>query len=444
MTWINTLFILVLFNSFIGSLAFFCWKKAAKKLEEQAGYLQIYTLLKKTVWFFLLPGGILAACNSNLRYFIRRPVIEAGWEPGAWLRIVIFVMALVWICGVARIGIRRSIHYYRFRKICKYNHEMGVPELKEYFKEICGRQDYYCTVWAYENEIIQVPMIFGIRKKYILFPKGTYTSQEIRIILEHELVHVKHHDLLMKRLVLFLCTFLWFIPGPSEMLEALDDWCETGCDISLCASSCSIWSRREYFEPIVYRACSQTVIGPGVALTLTGDRTSIKRRMLRIRRYVSEQQTGQMKKRIYVLIVVGFLLIGSVISCLGNWSYGAVLLSNNTTGVVRNARKITYFSCRTAAIPRWRSKNAGWVYLPAGKTGVFYLYLHTPESGKNEYGILRFTLENRKNGTIPLTPVSSANTYFLQYNSTVGGWYCVQLEYIGDDPVGVTIIMDKR
>lgn len=442
MTWINTLFILVLFNSFIGSLAFFCWKKAAKKLEEQAGYLQIYTLLKKTVWFFLFPGGILAACNSNLRYFIRRPVIEAGWEPGAWLRIVIFVMALVWICGVARIGIRRSIHYYRFRKICKYNREMGIPELKEYFKDICDRQNYYCTVWAYENEIIQVPMIFGIRKKYILFPKSTYTSQEIRIILEHELVHVKHHDLLMKRLVLFLCTFLWFIPGPSEMLEALDDWCETGCDILLCASSCSIWSRREYFEPIVYRACSQTVIGPGVALTLTGDMISIKSRMLRIKRYTSGPPSGQIQKEIYVLMIIAFLLIGSLLSFMGSWSYGAVLLSKETVGVVRKG--ISHYSCRTAAIPRWGSKNAGWVYLPAGKTGVFYLYLHMPAHGEDEDGILKFTLKSRDDHIIDLAPAGSGNEYFVQYNPPAGGWYCVQLEYIGDKPLGVTIIRDKR
>lgn len=444
MTWINTLFILVLFNAFTGSLTFFIWKKGIKKLEEQADYLQIYTLLKRTVWFFLFPGGILAACNSNLRYFIRHPVIEAGWEPGAWLRIVIFVMALVWICGVARIGIRRSIHYYRFRKICKYNHEMGIPELKEYFKDICDRQNYYCTVWAYENEIIQVPMIFGIRKKYILFPKSTYTSQEIRIILEHELVHVKHHDLLMKRLVLFLCTFLWFIPGPSEMLEELDDWCETGCDISLCASSCSVWSRREYFEPIVYRACNQTVIGPGVALTLTGDRNSIKRRMLRIRRYVSKQQKGQIQKGIYALIVVGFLLIGSVISCLGNWSYGAVLLSNNATGMARTGKNIPYFSCRTVAISPGKSKNAGWIYLPSGEVSIFYLYVHAPKGREDEETMLRFSVEGRNGSAVQMNPIGNGGKFIMQCNSTWGGWYRMQVEYIWQEPVGVTIVGEKR
>ena len=49
--------------------------------------------------------------------------------------------------------------------------------------------EIYCNPW------ILIPMVYGIKTKKILLPTEEYTRNELRIILLHELIHIKHKDI---------------------------------------------------------------------------------------------------------------------------------------------------------------------------------------------------------------------------------------------------------
>ena len=52
-----------------------------------------------------------------------------------------------------------------------------------------------------KHKEIKIPMAYGIFHRRIVLPEIEYSEEEIDIILHHELIHHKHHDLLWKAIL---------------------------------------------------------------------------------------------------------------------------------------------------------------------------------------------------------------------------------------------------
>ena len=55
-------------------------------------------------------------------------------------------------------------------------------------------------------------MAYGIFHRRIVLPEIEYGEEEIDIILHHELIHHKHHDLLWKAIFMMVHITYWFHP----------------------------------------------------------------------------------------------------------------------------------------------------------------------------------------------------------------------------------------
>ena len=65
-------------------------------------------------------------------------------------------------------------------------------------------------------------MMTGFVKPRILLPDADFTTDELRLILKHELVHYKRRDLWYKGLVLAANAIHWFNPAVyNEQAHAL-------------------------------------------------------------------------------------------------------------------------------------------------------------------------------------------------------------------------------
>lgn len=310
MNLIDTVFILVILNAMIGSIVFSAWKKRSAYLSETAAYQCIYNTLRLSMLFYIIPAGILFFSGKTVRSVLFKDLIPL-LSGGQCAERILFAFALAWLFGVAWHSLLYLKDFLHVCKISKYNTELSDPELTECFHNICERHHFFGAIWIYENELIPIPLIIGIFHKRILFPACKYDRQEFQIIMEHEIVHAKQKDLLSKRIAVMLGIIMWFVPSARKLVDELDEWSETVCDINVCASKQSIWSKKQYFEPIIRRAQLQGNPFQGVAFALNGNGTCIRNRMVRMKGYQPDREStsSEMKLRMLVLVISGILAI---------------------------------------------------------------------------------------------------------------------------------------
>lgn len=79
-------------------------------------------------------------------------------------------------------------------------------------REIAGEYALYIIPDVYVTDCISSPMIMSVTDATIYLPKPDYTDDELEAILRHELMHLSHKDLLIKRLYLLANAMHWFNP----------------------------------------------------------------------------------------------------------------------------------------------------------------------------------------------------------------------------------------
>ena len=97
---------------------------------------------------------------------------------------------------------------------------------------------------------IASPMMIGFFRPVILLPSIKIASDELTLILKHEFVHLKRHDLWYKALVLLTTAVHWFNPVVHIMAKAIAVQCEISCD-ELLLKETSLQQRRQYGETLI-------------------------------------------------------------------------------------------------------------------------------------------------------------------------------------------------
>lgn len=87
-----------------------------------------------------------------------------------------------------------------------------------------------CRLPVYHCESITSPMLAGFFKPKILLPQIDYTSEELALILEHEMAHYKKGDLWYKLVLLAANALHWFNPLVYLMTRQATRDLEASCD----------------------------------------------------------------------------------------------------------------------------------------------------------------------------------------------------------------------
>ena len=158
---------------------------------------------------------------------------------------------------------------------------------------------------------VQGPMLLGFAKPVILLPQRFYGEQELALILRHELMHHKLHDLWYKLVLLMANAVHWFNPLVWLMVGQAGRDVEQVCDEQVVRGQ-DIEYRKAYSMTILNAMASQR----GVALStyLSKQAQSSKKRFAAIL-YPQKYGKGVLMMAIVVLLAVaasGCLQIGKV------------------------------------------------------------------------------------------------------------------------------------
>ncbi len=105
------------------------------------------------------------------------------------------------------------------------------------------------------------PMVIGLFRPTLLLPDDEYDPVKLRMVLSHEIVHLKRHDLWYKLVLLFVCALHWFNPVVQIMAKRADNDLEISCD-NIVLKSADINEKKLYSKMIIEMAANNLRSAP--------------------------------------------------------------------------------------------------------------------------------------------------------------------------------------
>ncbi len=113
-----------------------------------------------------------------------------------------------------------------------------------------SRLDVRRVVRLFRSRDVNVPMTWGLRHAVILLPTASdgWTADERRMVLRHELAHVRGADWAFGLAARFACALYWFHPGPWWIARSLRRDAERAADDRVISSGVA---RSDYAELLI-------------------------------------------------------------------------------------------------------------------------------------------------------------------------------------------------
>ena len=183
------------------------------------------------------------------------------------------LMIGLWITGTAVSLLVEIMRYIRLASEigktaipCKDNRVILV------MNELCKNRPipvYICTNFS-------TPFAMGLFRPKIILPSSEYTDEEMRLVLIHEITHIKRKDILAKSLLVLFRAFNWFNPIVYMICRRTFENMEISVDESV-AKTCSENDKIIYSKLIVKTAAGFKMSDCTTYLSLKG--RGLKRRI---------------------------------------------------------------------------------------------------------------------------------------------------------------------
>jgi beta-lactamase regulating signal transducer with metallopeptidase domain len=221
------------------------------------------------------------------------------------------LIRMIWLAGLLFIIVCQIIIYGLFKKrIRPWCAAISRQDDLKILAAICREMNIRRKIPMMTCKLIKSPMVIGIFKQVLLLPEMTFTPRQMKMILHHELVHIRRRDILYKCLVFAAKAVHWFNPFVHLLEAEADKEVEMSCDSEVTMNQNGIF-RKDYCEVIL--AVVQNGRNPGpVFSTDFGTGKAILRRRFECLLDMRDKKKGIL---LFVLIVLIVGFIGICISC---------------------------------------------------------------------------------------------------------------------------------
>lgn len=247
MIWISEFFFCVGTMSLVGSIAyiiFLIFRKMMAKLRR--GF--ILHIIKTIIVSYLVPVVYMVLRISKIEF-----------SDGTWYNVghfgastspvftkVFNVIALVWFVGLVSCVLIRFAEYMRLRNDLKVSIPVAEEQWALLVNEECEKY-HLRPVPVFQNERFRSPITTRLFRPMIILPLLKFSDKEMRMMAEHEVSHIRSHDMIWKWLALWVSWLHWFNPLNYLLISQLGIEQEIECDMFVCEHTTS-YSAKEYFE----------------------------------------------------------------------------------------------------------------------------------------------------------------------------------------------------
>lgn len=296
----------ILTATLIGSVAYSVWlflnKGTAKfYVKDAMKYLKLIMACFVIPVFPFLAYPILMFTGCDKSFPMSKSMVN-------FLMFVLFV----WILFVIAILLKRLINYFRICKLCKDNipiEDEDVVKEVEYWKQRLGIRR---SVGIYMNANLSSPAILYYWGYKVLLPAYEMTQQEMCMAILHELVHLKHRDIISKDMSFTVNTLHGFNPVTRSTKEHLVRWAEVLCDIKTCEMGKEHFDKQEYYHGILHLMENNKNEDKNEAMFCLSESKSLLK--FRINMFAESGKEGQRRlKSVFYLMFVFMLLVTSIV-----------------------------------------------------------------------------------------------------------------------------------
>ena len=190
---------------------------------------------------------------------------------GAWFSVtVVRALFVVYLAGVVTVLVPTVVALARarwqLRRATCVNGEWWASATND----VCSLLNIPGSPRIFIDQHVAVPMTWGVTRPVVVLPAGAlaWDRDQLRIVLLHELGHVRARDWAFKLLARVACALYWFHPGAWWLARELRDDCELACDDRVIAAGIR---RSDYAEVLVAAAASlqpsRSLATPALALS---------------------------------------------------------------------------------------------------------------------------------------------------------------------------------
>ncbi|MFV0350896.1 MAG: M56 family metallopeptidase [Oscillospiraceae bacterium] len=157
-----------------------------------------------------------------------------------------FILAFIYFIGVLALNVYYCATYLAF---C-FNVKRSVAPCKNtaasaMLSALCDKYGIKRTPQLRQSAFVSCPVLIGFARPQIILPKQALSDKDLNLALRHELLHLKHHDLWAKVLVLFITALHWFNPLVYLLKIDFEKAMEATCDERL-LKRCNTAERKYY------------------------------------------------------------------------------------------------------------------------------------------------------------------------------------------------------
>ncbi len=222
------------------------------------------------------------------------------------------IAAILWLVGVLICLIYHLIGYLLFKKSV---YRWCTPVKGQYidtFNNLLLEMNIQRPIRIVSCRKLSSPMMSGILKPVIILPDVKFNKDQLILILKHELIHYKHHDIVYKLIIVLAQALHWFNPMIYFLSRESSRAMEKYCDDEVVKNKSMLY--REIYSETILAVMKATRIRTTVFSTyfnISGGHKIMKDR------FVNILNTNKKKKGITAAIVtLAFLMLsGMLVAC---------------------------------------------------------------------------------------------------------------------------------
>ena len=267
------------------------------------------------LWLLVLLGAVLVPVAELLLPPLY-VIVPATWEPPGQPP---FVLGL-WALGALVWAARLAPGLVALRRIARAGERWSDPAALAALAAAARLAGVTRPVRLLRSSAVPVPATWGVRRPVIALPAAaaTWTPERLRLVLVHELVHVRRQDVMVEALLWLAGALYWFHPAVWLATARVRLERERTCDEAVIATGARASDYCGHLVEIM-RAATRGARGAVIGATMAAPCTLERR----VRALLASPDPAPVRSHSGVpLVLVGLLLIyalGAVAPCASGW-----------------------------------------------------------------------------------------------------------------------------